>query len=315
VIIVSQQALQHLIDIESLSIDTINAILRTANDFLNKANWKSQPSLSHKVICNAFFESSTRTRCSFELAAKRLGVDVINFDTKTSSTQKGESLLDTFQTLAAMGIDAFVVRHNESGIPKLLAENLPASVALINAGDGHHAHPTQALLDVMTIQQHKTNLSELSIAIVGDLSHSRVARSQVALFRKLGITDIRLIAPPALIPTDLVGNDITHHTQLNAGLKEVDVVIALRIQQERMKNTDIPNFSEYFQHYGIKPENLIQAKPDAIVLHPGPINREIDVASAVADGPQSVILKQITNGVALRMAVLDLILCSPKSAF
>jgi aspartate carbamoyltransferase catalytic subunit len=313
--VMSLEHLIHLIDIESISLQRIHVILRTAHDFLNKANWKSQPSLSQKVVCNAFFESSTRTRCSFELAARRLGIEVINFDVKSSSTLKGESLIDTFQALAAMGIDAFVVRHNESGIPKFLAENLPASVAVINAGDDHHAHPTQALLDVMTIQQHKTNLSDLSIAIVGDLSHSRVARSQVALFRKLGIIDIRLIGPPELIPSDLVGDGITYHDQLNTGLQDVDVVIALRIQQERMANTDIPNFSEYFQHYGIKPNNLIHAKPDAIVLHPGPINREIDVASAVADGPQSVILNQIANGVAIRMAILYLTLCSPKSSF
>jgi aspartate carbamoyltransferase catalytic subunit len=303
----SAQPLRHLLDIESLSTESIHLILNKAEDFLVNRNL-IQPSLSKKDICTAFFESSTRTRCSFELAAKRLGASVINFDAKTSSTLKGESLLDTFLALAAMGIDAFVVRHSEVGIPQFLAEHLPAKVSVINAGDGHHAHPTQALLDILTIQRHKSNLATLSIAIVGDISHSRVARSQVELFSKLGIKDIRLIAPQGMIPPELSDSHLSHYTQLNEGLKDADVVIALRIQQERMLNAEIPNFTEYFQHYGIKPENLQYAKKDAIVLHPGPINREVDIASIVADGPQSVIIEQITNGVAVRMAILDILL-------
>lgn len=300
------QTLRHLLDIESLPIEAIHSILQTAQNSLEKPS--SIKNLAAKEVCNAFFEASTRTRCSFEIAAKRLGLNVINFDVKTSSTIKGESLLDTFQALTAMGIDAFVVRHSESGVPQFLADNLPATVSIINAGDGHHAHPTQALLDLFTIQQHKPNISNLSIAIVGDISHSRVARSQIALFRKLGVNDIRLIAPTGLIPTDLNGASLTHFTDLNQGIEGADVVIALRIQQERMQNTEIPNFAEYFQQYGIKPENLLHAKKDAIVLHPGPINREIDIASVVADGSQSVILQQITNGVAIRMAILALLL-------
>lgn len=298
---------QHLLDIESLSIDTINNILRTAQGIPKNRN-QIIKNLNGKEVCNAFFEPSTRTRCSFEIAAKRLGLTVINFDAKTSSTKKGESLLDTFQALSAMGINVFVVRHSESGVPQFLADNLPSTVSIINAGDGHHAHPTQALLDIFTIQQHKAELNTLSIAIVGDISHSRVARSQIALLRKLGVNDIRLIAPTGMIPTDLNGASLTHFTQLNQGIQDADVIIALRIQQERMQNTEIPNFAEYFQQYGIKPENLQHAKKDAIVLHPGPINREIDIASVVADGPQSVILEQITNGVAIRMAILDLLL-------
>lgn len=305
----STKPLRHLLDIESLSVEAIHQILSTAKSYQLKKTLTT-PDLLGKEVCNAFFESSTRTRCSFELAAKRLGAQVINFDVKTSSTQKGESLLDTFMALAAMGVDAFVVRHSESGIPQFLSEHLSPTVSVINAGDGHHAHPTQALLDVLTIQQHKSDLKSLSIAIVGDLSHSRVARSQVALFRKLEISDIRLIAPAGMIPTDLRGPNLSHYTQLNEGLQDADVVIALRIQQERMKNAEIPNFAEYFQHYGIKPENLSHAKKDAIVLHPGPINREIDIASVVADGPQSVILQQITNGVLIRMAILKLLLNS-----
>jgi aspartate carbamoyltransferase catalytic subunit len=303
----SAQPLRHILDIESLSIDSINLILLKAQDILaNKHH--ILPILSNKEICTAFFESSTRTRCSFELAAKRLGAGVINFDAKSSSTAKGESLLDTFVALAAMGIDAFVLRHSEVGTPHFLAAHLPATVSIINAGDGYHAHPTQALLDTLTIQQHKPNLDTLSIAIVGDISHSRVARSQVELFSKLGIKDIRLIAPPGMIPADLTGPYLSHYTHLNEGLKGADVVIALRIQQERMLIAEIPNFAEYFQHYGIKLENLLHAKKDAIVLHPGPINREVDIASIVADGPQSVIVKQITNGVAVRMAILEILL-------
>ncbi len=299
---------RHLLDIESISLDTVFLILNTANEYLNKANWKKNTSADQKVLCNAFFEPSTRTRCSFELAAKRLGIEVINFDVGNSSTTKGESLLDTFKALTAMKIDAFVVRHREVGVPAFLADNLPPFVSIINAGDGNHAHPTQALLDVMTIQQHYTQLENLSIAIVGDISHSRVARSQIALFRKLGIKDIRLIAPIAFVPSELTGDEFSQFEQLNEGLQDADVIIALRIQKERMQDADIPNFSEYFQHYGIKPENLLRAKKGAIVMHPGPINREIDIASQVADGSQSVILKQITNGVPIRMAVLDLLL-------
>ncbi len=304
----STLGLRHLLDIESLSLEIIFQILNAANAYLDKSLWKDRPKANSKILCNAFFESSTRTRCSFELAAKRLGIDVINFDVNTSSTLKGESLLDTFKALTAMKIDTFVVRHQEVGIPKFLAENLPPYVSIINAGDGHHAHPTQALLDVMTIQQHDPKLENLSIAIVGDISHSRVARSQIALFKKLGIKDIRLIAPAALIPSEFTGNEFSQFSQLNEGLQEVDVIIALRIQKERMQDADIPNFSDYFQHYGIKPENLLHAKKGAIVMHPGPINREIDIASQVADGSQSVILKQITNGVAIRMAILNYLL-------
>ncbi|MBX9586148.1 MAG: aspartate carbamoyltransferase catalytic subunit [Gammaproteobacteria bacterium] len=301
----STLGLRHLLDIESLSLDVIFQILNAGNEYLNKSHWKNQSKADSKILCNAFFESSTRTRCSFELAAKRLGIEVINFDVSTSSTLKGESLLDTFRALTAMKIDAFVVRHHEVGIPKFLAENLPPTISIINAGDGHHAHPTQALLDVMTIQQHNPNFMTLSIAIVGDISHSRVARSQIALFRKLGIKDIRLIAPAALIPSEFIGKEFSQFSQLNEGLQDVDVIIVLRIQKERMQDADMPNFSDYFQHYGIKPENLLHAKKGAIVMHPGPINREIDIASQVADGSQSVILKQITNGVAIRMAVLN----------
>lgn len=304
----STQPLRHLLDIESLSIENIHHILRSAQNFCADGKNSDKHPLSKKIICNAFFESSTRTRCSFEIAAKRLGADVINFDVNSASIQKGESLLDTFTALSAMGIDAFVVRHSEVGTPQFLSENLPTTISIINAGDGNHAHPTQALLDVLTIQQRKPQLASLSIAIVGDISHSRVARSQIALFKKLGVTDIRLIAPTGMIPKDLTGPSLSHFSKLDEGLQNVDVVIALRIQKERMQFTEVPNFEEYFQYFGIKPVNLAHAKKDAIVLHPGPVNREIDIATTVVDGPQSVILQQVTNGVAIRMAVLDLLL-------
>lgn len=303
----ASERLHHLIDIESLSIDSIRKILSTATE-MAKPPVQINKIPNEKEICTAFFEPSTRTRCSFEIAAKRLGLKVINFDAGTSSTKKGETLLDTFEALTAMGIDAFVVRHSESGVPQMLAEKLPSWISIINAGDGHHAHPTQALLDIYTILQIKSEISGLSVAIVGDINHSRVARSQVALMLKLGVQDIRLIAPPSLKPIDLKDPTLSHFTELNEGLKDADVVIALRIQKERMEKADIPNFAEYFQHYGIKRENLIHAKKDAIVLHPGPINRDIDIASDIADGSQSVILKQIRNGVYVRMAVLELVL-------
>lgn len=304
----STQPLRHLLDIESLSREAIYLILRNAQNFCDDGKNSMLQTLSKKIICNAFFEPSTRTRCSFEIATKRLGAEVINFDVNSSSTQKGESLLDTFTALAAMGIDAFVVRHSEVGTPKFLSENLPSTISIINAGDGNHAHPTQALLDVLTIQQHKPHLESLSIAIVGDISHSRVARSQIALFKKLGVSDIRLITSVGTIPKELTDLSLSHFSTLNEGLQNVDVVIALRIQKERMQQGEIPHFEEYFQQYGIKPENLAHAKKEAIVLHPGPFNREIDIATSVADGPQSVIVQQITNGVAIRMAVLEWLL-------
>lgn len=296
------QSFKHLLDIASLSKSSVLTLLQEAQNFLDNG---VQPNLlAGKTICNAFFETSTRTRNSFELAAKRLGAIVLNFDATNSATQKGESLIDTFLTLQAMNIDCFVIRHQQMWTAQTIAEKMPDGCAIINAGDGHHAHPTQALLDMLTIQQHKKNFENLSVAIVGDISHSRVARSQVAVLEKLGVTDIRLVAPSHFLPDDLRSRSISHHLNLNEGLAEVDVIIALRLQKERMHAADFPNVDEYFTRYGIKPENLALAKPDAIVMHPGPINREIEIASSVADGKQSVILQQVRNGVALRMAVI-----------
>lgn len=298
-----QKPFQHLLDIASLSKELVLDLLQKAQDILDNG---VQPNLlAGKTICNAFFETSTRTRSSFELAAKRLGAIVLNFDAANSATQKGETLIDTFLTLHAMNIDCFVIRHQQMWTAQTIAEKMPPGCAVINAGDGHHAHPTQALIDILTIAQHKKEFENLSVAIVGDISHSRVARSQVAALEKLGVTDIRLIAPSNFLPDDLRSRNISHHLNLNEGLADADVVITLRIQRERMHAADFPNVDEYYTRYGIKPENLSFAKPDAIVMHPGPINREIEIASSVADGKQSVILQQVRNGVALRMAVIS----------
>lgn len=305
------QPFRHLLDIASLSKETVLDLMKQAQTFLDHG---AKPEvLAGKTVCNAFFETSTRTRSSFELAAKRLGAIVLNFDAANSSTQKGETLADTFKTLHAMDIDCFVIRHQQMWTPQTIAEQLPDNCSVINAGDGHHAHPTQALIDMLTIQQFATDFSQLSVAIVGDISHSRVARSQVAALEKLGVTDIRLIAPSNFLPDDLRSRIITHHLNLNEGIENTDVIITLRIQRERMHSADFPNVEEYFRRYGIKPENVALAKPGAIVMHPGPMNREIEIASTVADSNQSVILQQVRNGVAMRMAVMQTLMATINS--
>ena len=300
----SDGSLQHLLDIATLPKKNIEQILTKALEFSQKT---APTSLTGKTICNAFYENSTRTRCSFEIAAKRLGATVINFNVDTSAVQKGESLLDTFRTLHAMHVDQFVIRHQLEGIQAQIAADLGESAAVINAGDGCHEHPTQALLDALTILQHKPDLTKLSIAIVGDITHSRVAGSLMQIFAKLGVPDVRLIAPHTLQPETLPADNLTTTDNLSAGLQDVDVVIALRIQKERMLASEIPNFDEYFRQYGITQPALTAAKPDAIVMHPGPVNRGIDISNDVMDGPQSVILEQVANGVAVRMAVMALL--------
>ncbi|MDQ2993789.1 MAG: aspartate carbamoyltransferase catalytic subunit [Pseudomonadota bacterium] len=299
---------KHLLDIASLPKPVVLGLLNTAQDILD--NGAQSYSLKGKTVCNAFFETSTRTRGSFELAAKRLDAIVLNFDATNSATQKGESLIDTFRTLHAMNIDCFVIRHQQMWTAQTIAELLPEGCSVINAGDGHHAHPTQALLDMLTIQQHKKNFVDLSVAIVGDISHSRVARSEVAALEKLGVTDIRLVAPSHFLPDDLRSRSITHHLDLLEGIKDADVIITLRIQRERMHSADFPNVDDYHRLYGITTASLAVAKDDAIVMHPGPMNREIEIASAVADGNHSVILQQVNNGVAMRMAVIHTLLNS-----
>jgi len=267
---------------------------------------KKVPLLRGKTVVNLFFENSTRTRTTFELAAKRLSADVINLNIATSATSKGESLLDTLQNLEAMQSDMFVVRHQDSGAPHFIAEHCSPNVAIINAGDGRHAHPTQAMLDMLTIRRHKGQFEGLKVAIVGDILHSRVARSELHALKTLGVEDIRLVGPKTLVPEFFrdMGANICH--DLKAGLEDVDVVVMLRLQKERMAGALLPSESEFYRLYGLTEESLSWAKPDAIVMHPGPINRGVEISSEVADGDRAVILDQVTNGIAVRMAVMSM---------
>ncbi|AFJ03090.1 Aspartate carbamoyltransferase [Methylophaga frappieri] len=271
---------------------------------------KKVPLLRGKTIINLFFENSTRTRSTFELAAKRLSADVMNFNISTSATAKGESLLDTLHNLEAMHTDMFVVRHNQSGAAEFIAQHVAPHVSVINAGDGCHAHPTQAMLDMFTIRRHKGQFADLRVAIVGDILHSRVARSQIQALATLGVGEIRVIGPQTLLPRDCQTMGVHVFHDLASGLEGVDVVIMLRLQLERMQGALLPSAREYYRCFGLTAEKLRHAKPDAIVMHPGPINRGVEIASAVADGPQSVILEQVTHGIAIRMAVMSMALGS-----
>jgi len=304
--------LRHLLTLEGLSSATITRILDTAASFVSVADRevKKVPLLRGKSVFNLFFENSTRTRTTFEIAAKRLSADVVNLNISASSTSKGESLLDTIDNLAAMQADMFVVRHAQSGAPYQIAEHLnqrgyPAHV--INAGDGQHAHPTQGLLDMYTIRHFKKDFTQLRVAIVGDLLHSRVARSDIHALTTLGVPEVRAIGPQTLLPSGLEQMGVRPFTDMRAGLKDVDVVIMLRLQNERMQGALLPSAQEYFHAFGLTPEKLALAKPDAIVMHPGPMNRGVEIDSAVADGPQSVILSQVTFGIAVRMAVMSIL--------
>jgi aspartate carbamoyltransferase catalytic subunit len=304
---------KHLFSIQQLSSHDILHILATAKDF--QANI-AKPLLQKKWVANLFFEPSTRTRCSFEMAAKQLGAEVLNIDIPYSSTQKGETILDTVKTLEAMGCVLFVVRHAENGMSQYIANHLKTA-SVVNAGDGQNEHPTQALLDMLTISQYKPNFSELSVAIVGDIVHSRVARSDIFALQTLGVKQIRVIAPSTLLPDkDFLmshkGVSIQVFEDLYEGLQAVDVIMALRVQKERM--SDIFNMEAFSQTYCITEEALKQAKPNVIVMHPGPLNREVEVTSAVADGEHSVILQQVKNGVAVRMAVFEFLKLSSTGA-
>ena len=304
---------KHLLGIRELSADDIATILALAQAFkpLSSQPVKKAPTLRGRTIINLFFESSTRTRTSFELAAKRLSADAINISVATSSVNKGETLLDTARNLEAMAADVIVIRHACSGAAHLLAQNVSASV--INAGDGAHEHPTQALLDALTIQEQKGHLAGLEVAIIGDITHSRVARSNLHLLTKLG-ANVRLAGPATLIPPGVAqmaaGNvgKVTVTTSIEAALAQADVVMMLRVQLERQAAAYFPSLREYASYYGLNAQRLKLAQPDALVLHPGPINRGIEIASDVADGANSLILSQVTNGVAVRMAVLYLVL-------
>ena len=302
--------LRHFLTVEGLERETLVHILDTAESFITfgEREIKKVPILRGKTVVNLFFENSTRTRTTFEIAAKRLSADVINLNPTRLSTSKGESVLDTVKTLEAMHTDLFVVRDAHSGAAFLIAQHVPAHVAVINAGDGRHAHPTQAMLDMFTIRQYKKEFNDLSVAIVGDILHSRVARSQIHALNILGVPEIRVIAPKTLLPTEVERLGVHPHSDMSLGLKDVDVVIMLRLQLERMQGTLIASEQEYFNLYGLTADKLAHAKPDALVMHPGPINRGLEIASDVADGPHSVILDQVTNGIAVRMSIMAMIM-------
>jgi aspartate carbamoyltransferase catalytic subunit len=299
----------HLLSIEGLPRAVVTQILDIAGTFLsvNDREVKKVPLLRGKSVFNLFFENSTRTRTTFEIAAKRLSADVINLDIARSSTAKGESLLDTIANLSAMHADMFVVRHGESGAPYLIAQHCAPHVHVVNAGDGRHAHPTQGLLDMYTIRHYKRDFTGLTVAIVGDIVHSRVARSDIHALTTLGVPEIRAVGPKTLVPGDLreMGVRVCH--DMAEGIRGVDVIIMLRLQNERMSGAMLPSAGEFFKNYGLTAEKLALARPDAIVMHPGPINRGVEIESAVADGAQSVILPQVTFGIAVRMAVMSII--------
>ena len=299
----------HLLSIEGLPQPVLHHILDTAGTFLsvNEREVKKVPLLRGKSVFNLFFENSTRTRTTFEIAAKRLSADVINLDIARSSTAKGESLLDTIANLSAMHADMFVVRHGESGAPYLIAQHCAPHVHVVNAGDGRHAHPTQGLLDMYTIRHYKRDFASLVVAVVGDIVHSRVARSDIHALTTLGVPEIRAVGPKTLVPGDLKEMGVRVCHDMAEGIRDADVIIMLRLQNERMSGAMLPSAGEFFKTYGLTAEKLALAKPDAIVMHPGPINRGVEIDSAVADGTQSVILPQVTFGIAVRMAVMSII--------
>lgn len=305
--------LQHLLTLDGLPRDILTRILDTAAPFTEVAERevKKLPILRGKSIFNVFFENSTRTRTTFEIAAKRLSADVVNLNVSTSSTAKGESLLDTVDNLCAMQADMFVVRHAASGAPFLIAQHLAANgrhdIHVINAGDGRHAHPTQGLLDMYTIRHYKGDFTQLTVAVVGDVLHSRVARSQISALTTLGVPEVRVIGPKTLLPTDIEKMGVRVFHDMNEGLRDVDVVMMLRLQNERMNGALLPTPQEFFKVWGLTTEKLALAKSDAIVMHPGPMNRGVEIDSAVADGAQAVILPQVTFGIAVRMAVMSML--------
>ena len=302
--------LQHFLTIEGLSRTMLTEILDTAESFagISEQPVKKFPILRGKTIANLFFENSTRNRTTFELAAARLSADVLSMNIATSATSKGESLLDTIRNLEAMHVDMFVVRHAVSGAAHFIAQNAAPDISVINAGDGQHAHPTQAMLDMFTIRRMKKDFSTLRVAIIGDILHSRVARSQIQALNTLGAAEIRVIAPKTLLPAHVNALNVTPSHDLKEGLQDIDVIIMLRLQKERMSSALLPSESEYFNCFGLNADKLKIAKPDAIVMHPGPINRGVEMASDVADGPQSVILQQVSNGIAIRMAVMSMVM-------
>jgi aspartate carbamoyltransferase catalytic subunit len=300
--------LRHFLSLDGLPRELLTEILDTADSFLEVGARavKKVPLMRGMTVCNVFFENSTRTRTTFELAAKRLSADVITLNVSTSSTSKGETLTDTLRTLEAMAADMFVMRHADSGAAHFVAEHVSPNVAIINGGDGRHAHPTQGMLDMLTIRRHKGDFSQLKVAIVGDILHSRVARSNMIALRTLGCPDIRVIAPKTLLPAGLDQYGVNVYHSIEQGLKDVDVIIMLRLQRERMRSGLLPSESEFYRLFGLSEQRLALAHPEAIVMHPGPINRGVEIESSVADSPRAMILNQVTYGIAVRMAVLSM---------
>lgn len=308
----ADKKLRHLLTVEGLSRAMIEEILVSADQFVSVGDRdvKKVPLLRGKSVFNLFFENSTRTRTTFEIAAKRLSADVINLNINASSTSKGESLIDTIDNLAAMDADLFVVRHAQSGAAHLIAQHVNVhrpNVAVINAGDGRHAHPTQGLLDMYTIRHYKKSFHNLSVAIVGDVLHSRVARSGIHALTTLGCPDVRVIGPKTLMPVDVERMGVSVFHDMKRGLEGCDVVMMLRLQNERMDGPLLPSANEFFKNYGLTAEKLSRAKADAIVMHPGPMNRGVEIDSSIADGVQAVILPQVTFGIAVRMAVMAMV--------
>jgi aspartate carbamoyltransferase catalytic subunit len=310
--------LRHLLDIESLKAAQLVELLDTAETLraLSQRGSRKLPLLRGKTVINLFFEASTRTRTTFELAATRLSADVVNLDVAASSTSKGESLLDTMATLEAMHCDLFVIRHQASGAAKFFADHAPAHVSVLNAGDGRHAHPTQALLDMLTIRSHhckdpndqRRDFSALKVLIVGDVLHSRVARSNFQALNLMRAEEVRVCGPLTLMPPDVNAFGVRYFDDLDQAIEGVDVVMMLRLQKERMRGAFLPSEREYFRYFGLTQKRLARAKPGCIVMHPGPMNRGVEIDSTVADGPQSVITDQVSNGLAVRMAVMARVL-------
>ena len=301
--------LRHLLSLENLPREVITEILDQAESFLSVGTRKAKkvPVLRGRSVFNLFFENSTRTRTTFEIAAKRLSADVVNLDIATSSQSKGESLLDLIDNLVAMQADMFVVRHSESGAAHMIAERVPEGVHVINAGAGSHSHPTQGLLDAFTIRHFKKDFNDLKVVIIGDVLHSRVARSQIQVLQALGVREVRVAGPKTLVPQTMKSMGVAVYNDVELALDGVDVITALRLQNERMEASLIPTAQDFYQNYGLTKERLALADRDAIVMHPGPINRGVEIASEVADGAQSVILHQVTFGIAVRMAVMSLL--------
>lgn len=306
--------LKNLLTIEGLKKEHIIEILDKAEDFFTPDSGEIIQTnyLQNKTVANLFFEPSTRTRSTFELAAKKLGASVLNLDISHSSTSKGESLRDTVRNLQAMQCQLFVIRHHTSGACHFIAEHIDPKVAIINAGDGCHAHPTQALLDMFTIRKHRQDFQKLSVAIVGDILHSRVARSQIHALHILRAGEIRVIGPQTLLPAQIEKFGVHVFHDLHQGLKGVDVIMMLRLQTERMQKGLLPHGNAYYRQYGLTTETLSLANPNALIIHPGPINRGVEIQSEIADSPNAVILDQVTNGIAVRMAVMSLLMNHAK---